>query len=93
MAMGIFFLGGQVYEFNNIIHFAAQDNVYGSFFYATVNLHAFHVIMGLLFWAVVLARSLRGYDVHAGATAATYYWHFVDAVWVVVFSTFYLMLW
>jgi len=92
MGMGIAFLLGQVYEFTHVIKFTAQTNVFGSFFYATVNLHAFHVIMGLILWFVVLARSLRGFETHAGALAATYYWHFVDVVWIFVFSTYYLNL-
>jgi len=91
-AMGITFLLGQVYEFTHVIHFTPQANAFASFFYSTVNLHAFHVVMGLVIWAVVLGRAFRGVYPYGGAVAASYYWHFVDAVWVVVFSTFYLHL-
>lgn len=89
--MGFIFLMGQLYEFTNIIHFLPQTSAFTAFFYTTVSLHGFHVIMGLVLWSFVLLRS-RKVIPFEGATAATYYWHFVDAVWVIVFSTFYLHL-
>ncbi|AHC52288.1 quinol oxidase subunit 1/3 [Sulfolobus acidocaldarius SUSAZ] len=92
MAMGLTFLGGQIYEFTHYIHFIPQDSAASAFFFATVNLHGFHVIMGLVIWAFMMLRIRKGFTPYAGSVAATYYWHFVDAVWVVVFSTFYLHL-
>jgi cytochrome aa3-600 menaquinol oxidase subunit 3 len=90
--MGLTFLMGQVYEFTHIINFLPQTSAFAAFFYSTVNLHAFHVIMGLVVWSVVLGRAFKGVLPYGGSVAASYYWHFVDGVWVVVFSTFYLHL-
>ncbi|NON63629.1 cbb3-type cytochrome c oxidase subunit I [Acidianus sp. RZ1] len=89
--MGFTFLMGQLYEFTHIIHFPPQQDAFTAFFYTTVGLHGFHVIMGLTIWAFILLRS-RKVIPFGGSVAATYYWHFVDAVWVVVFSVFYLHL-
>ncbi|MEM3350637.1 MAG: cbb3-type cytochrome c oxidase subunit I [Saccharolobus sp.] len=90
--MGFTFLMGQVYEFTHVIHFTPQQSAFTAFFFATVSLHGFHVIMGLVVWAFVLLRAFKGVNPYGGSVAATYYWHFVDAIWVVVFSTFYLHL-
>lgn len=90
--MGFTFLMGQVYEFTHVIHFTPQQSAFTAFFFSTVSLHGFHVIMGLVVWAFVLLRAYKGVTPYGGSVAATYYWHFVDAIWVVVFSTFYLHL-
>ncbi|MCY0860561.1 MAG: cbb3-type cytochrome c oxidase subunit I [Sulfolobaceae archaeon] len=89
--MGFTFLMGQLYEFTHIIHFAPQQSAFTAFFFTTVSLHGFHVIMGLVVWSFVLLRSRKVLP-FSGSVAATYYWHFVDAIWVVVFSVFYLHL-
>ncbi|TRM81702.1 quinol oxidase subunit 1 [Sulfolobus sp. A20-N-F6] len=91
-AMGFTFLMGQLYEFTHVIHFTPQQSAFTAFFFSTVSLHGFHVIMGLTIWAFVLLRTQKGVIPYSGSVAATYYWHFVDAIWVVVFSTFYLHL-
>lgn len=90
--MGFTFLMGQVYEFTHVIQFTPQQSAFTAFFFSTVSLHGFHVIMGLVVWAFVLLRAYKGVTPYGGSVAATYYWHFVDAIWVVVFSTFYLHL-
>ncbi|MEJ2776322.1 cbb3-type cytochrome c oxidase subunit I [Sulfolobaceae archaeon RB850M] len=90
-AMGFTFLIGQIYEFTHIIHFLPQDNIITSFFYTIVWLHGFHVIMGLTLWSFVLLRA-RKIIPYEGATAASYYWHFVDGIWVIVFTMLYLQL-
>lgn len=89
--MGFTFLMGQVYEFTHLIEFTPQLNAFTTFFFSIVNLHAFHVIMGLTLWAFTLFRA-RKIPPYAGATATTYYWHFVDAIWVIVFTMLYLSL-
>ncbi len=89
--MGFTFLMGQLYEFTHIIHFTPQQSAFTAFFFTTVSLHGFHVIMGLVVWSFVLLRSRKVLP-FSGSVAATYYWHFVDAIWVVVFSVFYLHL-
>ena len=90
-AMGFTFLMGQIYEFTHIIHFLPQDNVITSFFYTIVWLHGFHVMMGLTLWAFTLLRA-RKIIPYQASTAASYYWHFVDGIWVVVFTMLYLQL-
>ncbi|WP_409366356.1 cbb3-type cytochrome c oxidase subunit I [Metallosphaera sp. D4-4] len=89
--MGFSFLMGQVYEFTHIVKFTPQQDVYSAFFFTIVSLHAFHVIMGLVLWAITLLRT-RITVPYQLSTGASYYWHFVDAVWVVVFTMLYLQL-
>ncbi|ABP94501.1 MULTISPECIES: cbb3-type cytochrome c oxidase subunit I [Metallosphaera] len=89
--MGFSFLMGQVYEFTHIVKFTPQQDVYSAFFFSIVSLHAFHVIMGLVLWTITLLRT-RITIPYQLSTGASYYWHFVDAVWVVVFTMLYLQL-
>ncbi|MEM1621956.1 MAG: heme-copper oxidase subunit III, partial [Metallosphaera sp.] len=89
--MGFSFLMGQVYEFTHIVKFTPQQDVYSAFFFTIVSLHAFHVIMGLVLWTITLLRT-RITVPYQLSTGASYYWHFVDAVWVVVFTMLYLQL-
>lgn len=89
--MGFTFLMGQIYEFTHIIRFQPQNNIVTAFFYTIVWLHGFHVIMGLTLWSFTLLRS-RKIIPYQSATAASYYWHFVDGIWVVVFTMLYLQL-
>jgi len=69
-----------------------RTNLFGTTYYALVGLHASHVVVGLLMLSTVLAFALAGRvrTAHAGrAEVISYYWHFVDAVWVVVFLVVY----
>jgi cytochrome c oxidase subunit 3/cytochrome o ubiquinol oxidase subunit 3 len=69
-------------------------NLFGTTFYSLVGLHAFHVTVGLTVIGLILALSLRGHvDArHAERTELfSWYWHFVDGVWVVVFLTVYVV--
>jgi cytochrome c oxidase subunit 3/cytochrome o ubiquinol oxidase subunit 3 len=69
-------------------------NLFGTTFYTLVGLHALHVTLGLTIIALVLALTLRGHvDVrHAERTEIlSWYWHFVDGVWVIVFLTVYVV--
>jgi cytochrome c oxidase subunit 3/cytochrome o ubiquinol oxidase subunit 3 len=69
-------------------------NLFGTTFYTLVGLHALHVTLGLTIIALVLALTLRGHvDVrHAERTEMlSWYWHFVDGVWVIVFLTVYVV--
>ncbi|MEM3863247.1 MAG: cbb3-type cytochrome c oxidase subunit I [Metallosphaera sp.] len=89
--MGFSFLMGQLYEFTHIVKFSPQYDVYTAFFFTIVSLHAFHVIMGLVIWAITLLRTRITIPFQL-STASSFYWHFVDAVWVIVFTMFYLQL-
>lgn len=70
-----------------------EDGIYPSLFYITTGFHSLHVAVGLAMLAICVAR-LRGggFDPqrHFGFEAAVWYWHFVDAVWLIVFAVFYL---
>ncbi|HZS77670.1 MAG TPA: heme-copper oxidase subunit III [Ktedonobacteraceae bacterium] len=94
--MGLWFLGGQIYEYSGLFgqHFTPQASVFGSSFFTLTGFHGLHVTVGALFLIIVLLRSLRGdfsAKKHFAVQAAEMYWHFVDGVWIVVFSLVYLL--
>ena len=94
--MGAFFIAGQVYEYAGLVrdHITLQTN-YGSAFYLTTGFHGLHVTGGLIAFLFVLGRTYAARRfTHEQATSAivvSYYWHFVDIVWVGLFSTIYLI--
>jgi cytochrome c oxidase subunit III len=97
IALGATFLTGTFREWHHLIYdegLTIQTNLFGTTYYSLVGLHAFHVAVGLLALATVLVFAVRG-DVgkqHAGrAEVLSMYWHFVDAVWVVVFTVVYVL--
>jgi len=72
--------------------FAISDGIYGSVFYMITGLHGFHVIIGTLFIFVCFLRFLRSHftrDHHLGFEFAVWYWHFVDVVWLFVYTFVY----
>ncbi len=94
--MGLTFVLGQANEYRN--QYSAgntlHSNGYGSVFYLTTGFHGLHVIGGLFAFIVVLLRSTVGRFTPEKATSAivvSYYWHFVDVVWVGLFATIYLI--
>ena len=94
--MGLTFLGGQMYEYTHAVHegMTIQSSVYGSVFYITTGFHAAHVLAGVLAFVVVLLRVSKSKFTPAQATAAmvvSYYWHFVDVVWIALFITIYFI--
>lgn len=93
MAMGATFLAGQLYEYSHL-DFGLTSNLFGSTFYVLTGFHGLHVLAGLVLMAIVLWRSRKpGHytpQKHFGAEAAEIYWHFVDGVWVVLFTILYL---
>jgi cytochrome c oxidase subunit III len=94
--LGAIFLGGQIYEYGSLFgeHFMPQTQAFGSAFFTLTGFHGLHVTIGVIFLLIMLIRSLRGDFTaknHFGVQAAEMYWHFVDIVWVVVFSTVYLL--
>jgi heme/copper-type cytochrome/quinol oxidase subunit 3 len=87
--MGAAFLVHTVLDFQ-ALHFGWRDHAYGSIYYTIIGLHGLHVLVGLLFSAVVqLKVHLRRIDAHRHVTLDVFslYWHFVDGVWILVFST------
>jgi cytochrome c oxidase subunit III len=82
------------YRLITVHHLTIRTNVFGTTFYALVGLHATHVIMGVTLLTLVLALSLAGKVRQAHAEhleMIAWYWHFVDAVWVVVFTVVYVI--
>ena len=94
--MGLIFVLGQANEFRMEVH---EGNTisrtgYGSVFFLTEGFHAAHVIGGLIAFILFLIRTTLGKFTPAQATAAivvSYYWHFVDVVWIGLFATIYLI--
>jgi len=95
--MGAVFVGAQANEYRTLVTehgTTIASSTYGSVFYLTTGFHALHVIGGLIAFVFVLIRSTMGRFTPAQATAAivvSYYWHFVDVVWVGLFITIYLI--
>jgi cytochrome c oxidase subunit 3 len=96
--MGAFFIGGQIYEYSTLVQddgLTLSSNAYGSVFYLTTGFHGLHVTGGLLAFLVVLGRTYTAKRfTHGHATSAivvSYYWHFVDIVWIGLFTTIYLI--
>jgi heme/copper-type cytochrome/quinol oxidase subunit 3 len=91
LALGGAFLAVQSWNWFRLIqlHVTAASNLYAFTFFMLTGLHAAHVIGGLALLGVVLTRSVKGrYDGghHSGITYAAMYWHFLDAVWLVLFA-------
>src|SRR3981081_4570689 len=97
IALGAAFLAGTALEWHTLIYDKAltiRTNLFGTTYYALVGLHAFHVTVGLLAITTVLLFALLGYvrQEHAERVdVLALYWHFVDAVWVVVFAVVYVI--
>ncbi|SOD58790.1 cytochrome c oxidase subunit 3 [Streptomyces zhaozhouensis] len=97
-AMGAIFIGGQVTEYVElVVHegVSLASGPYGSAFYLTTGFHGLHVLGGLFAFLFVLARTYAARRfTHEQATTAivvSYYWHFVDVVWIGLFATIYLI--
>jgi cytochrome c oxidase subunit 3 len=94
--LGLIFVLGQANEYRIQVHDGNTISAtgYGSVFYLTTGFHGLHVICGLLAFIYFLARTALGRFTPAQATAAivvSYYWHFVDVVWIGLFTTIYLI--
>ncbi len=90
--MGAAFLVNTYFDFQ-YLHFGWDTNVYGSIYYVTVGLHATHVLAGLLISAVVQVKVWRGVidaEHHTSVEVFSLYWHFVDVVWLFVFSSLFI---
>ena len=91
--LGALFLGGQIYEFTVFVSegLGYTTNVSSSAFYTLTGFHGVHVALGILMLVAMLGMSLRQ-RIHAEAVEVIgLYWHFVDIVWVVIFTIVYLI--
>ncbi len=93
LALGLTFLTLQMYDYSQL-PFRASDTVFGTTFYTLTGFHGAHVLGGCIFMTVVLIRSMGGQfsaEHHEAVEAASMYWHFVDIVWIALFTTLYLV--
>jgi heme/copper-type cytochrome/quinol oxidase subunit 3 len=93
LGLGFVFLCIQAYEYATN-GFGLRDGTFGSTFYTLTGFHGGHVLVGLAFIAIVANRARRGLvsaERHTAVEAASYYWHFVDVVWLFLFSTVYVL--
>ncbi len=95
--MGAFFIAGQIYEYASLTveGLTLSSSAYGSVFYIATGFHGLHVTGGLIAFLIVLVRVAKARRfTHQQATTAivvSYYWHFVDVVWIALFSAIYLI--
>jgi cytochrome c oxidase subunit 3 len=95
--LGAAFLGGQAYEYTNLIvndHFTIASGIYGSVFFTLTGLHGLHVTIGVLVLVGVLIRGFMGHfssRSHFGVEGTVLYWHFVDVVWLALYLALYLL--
>jgi cytochrome c oxidase subunit III len=97
IVLGALFLFGTAREWHRLIYehgLTISTNLFGTTYYSLVGLHAFHVTAGLLMLLIVLLFGLAGRlgrEQSARIAVLSLYWHFVDAVWVVVFTVVYVL--
>jgi cytochrome c oxidase subunit III len=96
IALGIAFLAGTAYEWRDLYTrgLTMQRNLFGTTYYTLVGFHGAHVTAGVIIMLIMLALALRRQvtaDNPHGVELVSWYWHFVDGVWVVVFTVVYLV--
>ncbi|MGD0686064.1 MAG: heme-copper oxidase subunit III [Streptosporangiaceae bacterium] len=95
--MGLYFVCGQGYEYLALIrdHVTLQSSNYGSVFFLTTGFHGLHVTGGLVAFVFLLGRTFAAkrftQEQQVSAIVVSYYWHFVDVVWIGLFTTIYLI--
>jgi cytochrome c oxidase subunit 3 len=95
--MGAIFVGGQAFEYAHLIHdgITIPSSAYGTMFYLTTGFHGLHVTGGLVAFLFVLGRTFMArkftHEQAVTAIVVSYYWHFVDVVWIGLFATIYLI--
>jgi cytochrome c oxidase subunit III len=96
--MGLYFVLGQGYEYRDLVnldHLTLSSGNYGSVFYLTTGFHGLHVTGGLIAFLFLLGRTYVAkrltHEQQVSAIVVSYYWHFVDVVWIALFTTIYLI--
>jgi cytochrome c oxidase subunit 3 len=95
--MGAVFIAGQAFEYVSLMHegVTIPASSYGTMFYLTTGFHGLHVTGGLLAFLFVLGRTFLArkftHEQAVSAIVTSYYWHFVDVVWIGLFATIYLI--
>jgi len=96
-AMGATFVAGQIYEYAQLVseHVMLNSDSYGSVFYFTTGFHGLHVTGGLIAFLFVIGRAFAvknfGHKEATSAIVVSYYWHFVDVVWIALFGVIYIL--
>jgi len=95
--MGGFFISGQIYEYAHLVAegLSLSTNAYSSVFYLATGFHGLHVTGGLIAFLIVMVRIAKARRFTQGqattAIVVSYYWHFVDVVWIALFASIYLI--
>jgi cytochrome c oxidase subunit 3 len=95
--LGLAFLGGQAYEYYNLMaieHFTIATGIYGSVFFSLTGLHGLHVTAGVIVLIGITIRAFMGHfssRSHFGADGTILYWHFVDVVWIALYVALYAL--
>jgi heme/copper-type cytochrome/quinol oxidase subunit 3 len=94
--IGACFVGVQIYEYSELVnhHFLPSSGLYGSTFFTMTGFHGFHVTMGVLCMLWVTVKAFKGHytqENHQGVEIIGLYWHFVDLVWIILFTIVYLI--
>lgn len=94
--IGASFVGVQIYEYRELAHhgFYPSSGLYGATFFTMTGFHGFHVTVGVICLLWVTAKAFRGgytKDDHEGVEVIGLYWHFVDLVWIILFTIVYLI--
>ena len=95
--LGAIFVAGQVYEYAKLVSegVSISSNSYGSAFFITTGFHALHVTGGLIAFLLIIGRTYAakkfGHAEATGAIVVSYYWHFVDVVWIGLFLIIYVL--
>jgi cytochrome c oxidase subunit III len=95
--MGSVFIGGQIYEYAELVHegLTISSHPYGSVFFLATGFHGLHVVGGLIAFLFLLGRSFsaKNFGHHEATTGivTSYYWHFVDVVWIALFFVIYIL--
>ena len=96
-AMGAIFITGQAYEYGQLVNegFLPSTNAYSSAFFLATGFHGLHVIGGLVAFLLMLGRTYLArtftHEQAVHAVVTSYYWHFVDIVWIILFAVIYLI--
>jgi cytochrome c oxidase subunit 3 len=97
IALGVLFLAGTAYEWNALIThdgLTISRNLFGTTYYTVVGFHALHVTAGVIVMLILLGLAAKGQIAGNRPVAvqmASWYWHFVDVVWIVVFTVVYIL--
>ena len=96
--LGIGFIGGQMYEFTTFVEegLTISTSVFGSSFFVLTGFHGAHVTVGIFMLLALIGMSMAdrlgtSEKAHARSSSSGLYWHFVDIVWIVIFTVIYLI--